>query len=193
MGMGTIMHKKGRVLLLGATTLALAIATVTSPRVAGAVVLEEGETNTIPAGGIVPSNAHFVSLGVSSSKLPPQSPGCLIENGTSTTVYDGTCTVNNVVENPCIITGGTTTVIAETANCGGQGATTPGEVLSVSTSGPLAGCLIGGAILPWSSDSGAFIIGLTSTIDNPINTITTTGNCPAVNAGGIGVVTSFPP
>src|SRR5271156_1811707 len=41
MTMGTIMHKKGRVLLLGATTFALAISTVAMPRMAGAVVLEE--------------------------------------------------------------------------------------------------------------------------------------------------------
>ena len=189
--MRSIALEKGRVLLLVVTTLVLAIAIFAMPRTAGAVALEEGETNVVSS-AVIPSNAHFVALGISNPKTLIQTNDCVIENGTSTTVYDGTCTVNGVLENPCVITGGTTTVVALTANCGGPGLTTPGEVLSVATTGPLAGCLIGGAYLPWSNKTGAFIIGLSSSIANPIPSITTSGSCPVVGAGGIGVVTSYP-
>jgi hypothetical protein len=186
--MGAKMHKKGSVLFLAAMFV-LAAAILAMPRRAGAVALEEGEVS----GGIIPGNVHFVALDLANASTLVQTPDCDVENGISTTVYDGTCTVNNVVENPCVITDATTTIVAKTANCGGMGLTTPGEILTVATSGPLAGCLIGGAYLPWAKQTGAFIIGLSNTLANPIPSITTTGSCPIVGAGGIGVATSFPP
>ncbi len=190
--MRTIAHKKGPVLLLAATTLALGFAILAMPRTVGAVAVQEGETSTVTP-EVVPSNAHFVALDIGMPSTLIQTHDCEVENGTSTIVYDGTCTVNNVLENPCVITGGTTTVVALTANCGGTGATTPGEVLSVATTGPLSGCLIGGAYLPWSGKNGAFIIGLSNNIANPITSINTTGACPITGSGGIGVAISYPP
>lgn len=192
--MRTITHKKARVLLLAATTLVMAVAIVAMPRTAGAVALEEGETNGVPDGGIIPDKAHFVALAVSNASTLKITKDCVTEKGTSTAVYDGTCTVNGVLENPCVITGATTTVIAETVNtiCFNPLTSAPGEVFSIATSGPLAGCGTGGEFLPWSKQTGAFIIGLASTFQNFLPSISS-ATCPAANAGGIGVVTSYPP
>ncbi len=194
--MRTIAHRKGRVLLLAATTLVMTVAIVAMPRMAGAVALEEGETNGVPIGGIIPDKAHFVALTTSNASTLKKANGCVTENGNSTTVYDGTCTVNNVVENPCVITGATTTVIATVTNAGCFAAagvsSSPGEVISIATSGPLAGCGTGGEFLPWSNQTGAFIIGLAATFTSPVTSISS-AVCPATGAGGIGVVTSYPP
>jgi hypothetical protein len=194
MAMGTIMHTKERVLLLAAAMFVVAAA---MPRMAGAVVLGEGETNlngTI--GAIVPDKAHFVSLSVGNASTEKITADCVTENGSGTTVYDGTCTVNDVLENPCVITGNSTTVVAEDAKCvtfTSIGLTsTAGEVISVATSGPLAGCGTGGVYLPWSSETGAFIIGLIATYTSPFSFLDTI-SCPASGAGGIGEDTSFPP
>jgi len=194
--MSTIAYRKGRVLLLAAATLVLAAAIVAMPRIAGAVALEEGETQSIPPGGIVPSNAHFVALATSIASTLKEADGCATENGASTTVYDGTCTVNGVLENPCVITGATTVVIATVTNAGcfaSAGLTSAaGELISIATSGPLAGCGTGGEYLPWSNEAGAFVIGLVPTFSSPFPSISSAA-CPTNNAGGIGVVTSFPP
>ncbi len=174
----------------------MAVAIVAMPRTAGAVALEEGETNGVPDGGIIPDKAHFVALAVSNASTLKITRDCVTEKGTLTTVYDGTCTVNNVVKNPCVITGATTTVIAETVNtiCFNPLTSAPGEVFSIATSGPLAGCGTGGEYLPWSGKNGAFIIGLAATFDSStVVPSISSATCPATGAGGIGVVTSFPP
>jgi len=197
--MRTTHQKKGRVLLLAATTLVLGIAIVAIPRTAGAVALEEGETSVIPPGGIVPSNAHFVALTTSNESTLKETnsagaPGkdCYEIQGSSTTVYDGSCTVNGQTLNPCVITGAGTTIIALDTSCFPE--SEPGLTASIATSGPLAGCVTVGEYLPWSSETGAFIIGLDVVLDaSDFTQNFTTASCPDTGAGGIGAVVSYPP
>jgi hypothetical protein len=203
--MRTITPTKG--FLSGAAALALVFAIVAMPLTAGAVGLEEGETNGVAAGGIVPDHAHFVGISTNIGAPKITGPGgtgkgadCEVVTGNSTVVYDGACTINNVAENPCVITGATITFVAITTTsktdpgCFAPAGLTSqaGEIISVTTSGPLAGCSTGGAFLPWTSETGGFIIGLVSTFQNPVTTLTS-ASCPEANAGGIGVVTSYPP
>ena len=197
--MRTTHQKKGRVLLVTAAALVIGIAILaTAPVVGAGAALEEGETNGIPPGGIVPDHAHFVALATSNlstltvtSGSAAKGKNCEQIEGSSTTVYDGTCTVNGQTLNPCIITGSGVTIIALNTLCftGSE----PGLTASIATSGPLAGCVTVGEYLPWSGTAGAFIMGLDEVLDASNFTQNfTTASCPDTGAGGIGSVIAYP-
>jgi hypothetical protein len=169
-----------------------------APIVEAGAALEEGETNGVPLGGIIPDHAHFVALATSNLSTLKETSGtggkgkdCYSIQGSSTTVYDGSCTVNNQTLNPCVITGAGITIIALDTSCFPD--SEPGLTASIATSGPLAGCVTVGEYLPWSSTAGAFIMGLDEVLDASNFTQNfTTASCPDTHAGGIGSVISYP-
>jgi hypothetical protein len=196
--MRTTHQKKARVRLVAAAALVIGIAVLAMAPMVEAAALEEGETNGIPPGGIIPDHAHFVALATSNlstlmvtSGTAAKGKNCEQIKGSSTTVYDGSCTVNGQTLNPCVITGSGVTVIALNTSCFPD--SEPGLTASIATSGPLAGCVTIGEYLPWSSTTGAFIMGLDVVLDaSDLMQNFTTASCPAPSAGGIGSVISYP-
>ncbi len=148
--------------------------------------------------GTTAPNGHFFSTGTSTTNSKLSTKDCAVATGTTTQVIDGTCTVNDVEENPCVITASSNIVIAQDSNCAlvataeGANMSTPGLAITYATTGPLAGCGQAFQFFPFNKAGSAYFVSVSTAAQVPAGVINGNPNCPVVGSGGIATCVSNP-